>query len=90
MVKQRDNRSLHVAQGPPQNFVPKPTYWLELNLLIFKNTTKIILQRSVLCQCACNMLISFVRTNKSIARSLAQYSLASRLYFCDGALPATY
>ena len=35
-MMQRANRSLYVDQGPSQNFVPKPTYLLELSLLVFK------------------------------------------------------
>ena len=35
-MMQRTNRSLHVAQGPSQNFVPKPTYLEELNPLTFQ------------------------------------------------------
>ena len=39
-MMQRANRSLHVAQGASQNFVPRPTYLLELSLLVFKKFHK--------------------------------------------------
>ena len=73
-MMQRTNRSLHVAQGPSQNFFRKPTHLLELNLLMFKKFNKISLQRSVLGHWACNRLVSSVRRNQSIARSLTRYS----------------
>ena len=39
-MMQRANTLLHVAQEPSQNLVPKPTYLLELNLLMFKKFNK--------------------------------------------------
>ena len=41
-------RSLHATQGPSQNFVLKPTYLLELNLLVFNRLRHIKKNRYVM------------------------------------------
>ena len=44
--------SWHVAQGLSQNFVPKPTYLLELNLPLIKwNGTRLLSPESVYKSC---------------------------------------
>ena len=49
-MMQRANRSLYVDQGPSQNFVPKPTYLLELSLLVFRKIQQKLVNKGSLQQ----------------------------------------
>ena len=64
-MMQRANRSLHVAQGSSQNFVPKSTYLLKLNLLMFKIQQKLVYNKGVclVSELAIDWFLWYVETN---------------------------
>ena len=89
-MMQRANRSLHVAQGSSQNFVPKSTYLLKLNLLMFKIQQKLVYNKGVclVSELAIDWFLWYVETNLLKDHWLS--TLISRLCFSDGPLSAIY